>query len=99
MRELPAQGFVRYEISNFARAGFESRHNLGYWRNVPYLGVGAGAHGYADGVRWANESDTHAYISGIRADMSVRTPRGCGAYARERDGGVCLPCAAHGGGN
>lgn len=74
MRELPAQGFVRYEISNFARAGFESRHNLGYWRNVPYLGVGAGAHGYADGVRWANESDTHAYISGIRADMSVRTP-------------------------
>ena len=74
MRELPAQGFVRYEISNFARAGFESRHNLGYWRSVPYLGVGAGAHGYADGVRWANESDTHAYISGIRADMSVRTP-------------------------
>ena len=72
--ELPARGYRRYEISNFARAGFESRHNLGYWRSVPYLGVGAGAHGYADGVRWANESDTHAYISGIRADMSVRTP-------------------------
>jgi len=36
--------------------------------------VRAGAHGYAGGVRWVNESDTHAYISGIRADMSVRTP-------------------------
>lgn len=74
MRELPAQGFVRYEISNFARAGFESRHNLGYWRNVPYLGVGAGAHGYADGVRWGNETDTHAYIRGVRAGENVRIP-------------------------
>ena len=71
---LPACGYHRYEISNFARPGFESRHNLGYWRNVPYLGVGAAAHGYVDGVRWGNEADTRAYIRGIREGCSVRTP-------------------------
>ena len=42
--ELPRRGFRRYEISNFARPGFESRHNLGYGQDVPYLGVGAAAH-------------------------------------------------------
>ena len=74
MAELPARGYRRYEISNFARAGYESRHNLGYWRNIPYLGVGAAAHGYVDGVRWGNETDTRAYIRAIRAGASVRTP-------------------------
>ena len=74
MAELPARGYARYEISNFARAGYESRHNLGYWRNVPYLGVGAAAHGYVDGVRWANESNTRAYIRTMRAGGSVRIP-------------------------
>ena len=74
MEELPAHGYRRYEISNFARAGFESRHNLGYWRNVPYLGVGAAAHGYVDGERWRNESDTAAYIRAVRAGGRVRTP-------------------------
>lgn len=74
MEELPARGYARYEISNFARAGYESRHNLGYWRNVPYLGVGAAAHGYVDGVRWGNEPDTENYIRAIRAGASVRIP-------------------------
>ena len=74
MAELPARGYARYEISNFARQGFESRHNLGYWRNVPYLGVGAAAHGYVDGARWGNECDSAAYIRAIRAGRSVRTP-------------------------
>ncbi|MFC2729950.1 MAG: radical SAM family heme chaperone HemW [Centipeda sp. (in: firmicutes)] len=71
---LPARGYVRYEISNFARQGCESRHNLGYWRNVPYLGVGAAAHGYVDGVRWGNEPDTEKYIRAIQTGRSVRTP-------------------------
>ena len=57
---LPACGYHRYEISNFARPGFESRHNLGYWRNVPYLGVGAAAHGYVDGVLVAKADFTFA---------------------------------------
>ena len=74
MAELPAHGYRRYEISNFARAGYESRHNLGYWRNVPYLGVGAAAHGYIDGARWGNEPDTENYIRAIRAGAPVRTP-------------------------
>ena len=71
---LPARGYVRYEISNFARQGCESRHNLGYWRNVPYLGIGAAAHGYVDGVRWGNEPDTEKYIRAIQTGRSVRTP-------------------------
>ena len=71
---LPARGYARYEISNFARQGCESRHNLGYWRNVPYLGVGAAAHGYVDGVRWGNEPDTEKYILAVSAGRSVRTP-------------------------
>ena len=74
MAELPAHGYRRYEISNFARAGYESRHNLGYWQNVPYLGVGAAAHGYIDGVRWGNEMDTRRYIRAIRAGENVRIP-------------------------
>ena len=74
MAELPARGYRRYEISNFARAGYESRHNLGYWQNVPYLGVGAAAHGYIDGVRWGNETDARRYIRAIHAGESVRTP-------------------------
>ena len=74
MEELPARGYARYEISNFARAGYESLHNRGYWRNVPYLGVGAAAHGYVDGVRWGNVADAHAYTRAIRAGASVRTP-------------------------
>ena len=73
MAELPAHGYRRYEISNFARAGYESRHNLGYWQNVPYLGVGAAAHGYIDGVRWGNEMDTRRYIRAIRAGENVRS--------------------------
>lgn len=44
-------GFEQYEISNWSRVGYQARHNLQYWRNLPYLGVGAGAHGYAGGVR------------------------------------------------
>ena len=74
MEELPARGYARYEISNFARAGYESRHNRSYWRNVPYLGVGAAAHGYVDGVRWGNEPDTENYIRAIQTGRSVRTP-------------------------
>jgi len=45
-------GLLQYEISNWARPGAECRHNLQYWRNLPYLGVGAGAHGYAAGLRY-----------------------------------------------
>ncbi len=62
--ELLAQhGLLQYEISNWARPGWECRHNLQYWHNLPYLGVGAGAHGYADGVRYAIVRPIPRYIA------------------------------------
>lgn len=61
----------RYEVSNFARAGHESRHNTLYWTDRPYLGLGPSAHGYApDGSRWYNVADVVAYQD--RADPTER---------------------------
>lgn len=69
---LPAHGYARYEISNFAQPGYESRHNLSYWQDVPYLGVGAAAHSYLAGRRYANGTDIPSYIEAMRAGKSVR---------------------------
>ena len=69
---LPAAGYARYEISNFARPGFESRHNLGYWQDVPYLGVGAAAHSYLDGQRYENPRGIEEYLAALRADGRAR---------------------------
>jgi len=66
---LRREGYVQYEISNFARPGYESRHNLKYWRLVPYVGLGAGAHSF-DGIhRWANEGDARRYIELMRENQ------------------------------
>ena len=70
---LPAHGYERYEISNFAKLGFESRHNLGYWQDKPYLGLGAAAHSYLDGVRYENTKDIAAYIDAIEHGTLPRT--------------------------
>ena len=59
---LRAAGFEQYEISNWAQPGYTCRHNLQYWRNRPYLGVGAGAHGYATGIRTVNVLTPAGYI-------------------------------------
>ncbi len=61
---LKSMGLSRYEISNFAKEGFESRHNSGYWLDKEYIGLGAGAHSYCDGARYSNASDIHKYIKG-----------------------------------
>ena len=58
---LSKEGYVHYEISNFALPGFESRHNQGYWRLKPYLGLGAGAHSFDGCRRWANEAAPEVY--------------------------------------
>ncbi len=55
-------GFAQYEISNFSRAGFESKHNLVYWRNDEYFGFGVSAHRYVDGVRSANFRSLARYM-------------------------------------
>ena len=62
---LARTGYVQYEISNWARPGFECTHNLQYWRDLPYLGLGAGAHGYAAGRRYATVLHPAAYIARI----------------------------------
>ena len=80
--ELEAAGFTRYEISNWARPGFESRHNLAYWRCRPVYGAGAGAHSYAtDGAqawRWWNVARPREYIA------ACPTPRADGEELPER---------------
>ncbi|ANU25575.1 radical SAM family heme chaperone HemW [Planococcus versutus] len=63
MNEMDQHGLKQYEISNFARPGHESHHNLLYWNNVEYIGVGAGAHGYVDGVRYSNAGPLKKYMS------------------------------------
>ncbi|MDR3278186.1 MAG: radical SAM family heme chaperone HemW [Oscillospiraceae bacterium] len=64
-------GYRQYEISNFARRGFESRHNLKYWLGEEYLGFGPAAHSYIGGVRYSAASDTRRYIENIAAGNSV----------------------------
>jgi len=64
-------GIPRYEISNFARPGFESRHNLKYWKREPYLGFGSDAHSFDGTERWQNPESATEYVANPRA--TVRT--------------------------
>ncbi len=59
---LESQGFLQYEVSNFALPGYESRHNCRYWKCMAYLGIGPSAHSYTGGVRFAVKSDMQAFI-------------------------------------
>ncbi len=70
---LEKKGFVRYEVSNFAKEGFFCKHNLNYWENNPYLGLGASAVSYIDGVRKENIPDAKEYIGRVKAgkDLTV----------------------------
>lgn len=65
MNVLPANGFEHYEISNFAKDGFISKHNSSYWRGVPYLGLGPSAHSFNGKMRQWNVRSNAAYISRI----------------------------------
>lgn len=65
-RFLRDQGYTHYEISNFALPGHACRHNQGYWRLTPYLGLGPGAHSYSGKVRWGNET-LSAYLAKLAA--------------------------------
>src|SRR5947209_1043601 len=62
MERLDAAGYEQYEISNVARPGRRSRHNLKYWTDGDWLGFGCGAHSTRDGVRWKNVSSTEEYV-------------------------------------
>ena len=63
---LSSQGYRQYEISNFAKEGFASRHNLKYWTLGEYMGFGPGAHSDLGGARYAYEKDLEGYIRGVR---------------------------------
>jgi oxygen-independent coproporphyrinogen-3 oxidase len=63
VERLAGLGLERYEISNFARAGFESRHNLKYWKREPYLGFGADAHSFDGTLRWQNPESAADYAA------------------------------------
>ena len=60
---MAAQGYERYEISNYAKKGYECRHNTGYWTGVEYLGLGLGASSYTYGYRYHNTEDLQEYLS------------------------------------
>jgi len=67
---LDRAGFSLYEISNFARDGRRSRHNLKYWTDVPYAGFGLGATSYLDGARRTNRRDLDGYLADLEAGRS-----------------------------
>lgn len=73
MNRMHEQGFQQYEISNYAKPGFESRHNLVYWDNDYYYGFGAGAHGYLNGNRHSNIGPINKYIQTIKnGELPIR---------------------------
>jgi oxygen-independent coproporphyrinogen-3 oxidase len=68
---LEDAGHAGYEISNFAKPGRECRHNLNYWRQGGYVGLGVSAHSHISGRRWVNIDDITSYIGGIKAGGEV----------------------------
>jgi len=66
---LAAHGYHHYEISNWAKGGYECRHNLVYWHNLPYLGIGVAAHSYIHGHRLANTTDLDSYLNAFSSNL------------------------------
>ncbi|MBI2887911.1 MAG: radical SAM family heme chaperone HemW [Chloroflexi bacterium] len=90
---LEAAGYRQYEISNWARPGQECRHNLTYWRNQPYLGLGAGAHSCFGGYRFHNVLLPQEYMRRLRdKEQALRLRSGQGTGNEEMSGHIEL-CA------
>lgn len=86
-RLLSSGSWKRYEISNYARPGFECRHNMAYWTLAEYIGVGAGAASFAGGRRYVNETNMERYMSVMercRSELSYGTNRGAAAWEMRR---------------
>ena len=71
-RLLATAGYHRYEVSSWARSGFESRHNQSYWIRRPYLGLGPGAHSFDGSRRWGNEEDVSRWFDRVEAGALPR---------------------------
>lgn len=84
IERLSAAGLQQYEISNFARPGDESRHNLRYWQREEYFGFGMGAHSFAGRERYANTRDIRAYIDLSPAARDFHEELGPGEVRREQ---------------
>jgi putative oxygen-independent coproporphyrinogen III oxidase len=102
---LGAAGLDWYEVSNWARAGEECRHNLLYWSEGEYLGIGCAAHGHTDGRRWWNVRTPERYIAAVEAGTSAeageerlepapRAEEACALALRTRFGAPVAPRAA-----
>jgi len=88
-RHLVTSGYEYYEISNYARPGFRCLHNMVYWRNRPYVGLGAAATSYVDGRRWTNVADVEEYIRRLRrGDSPVETSERLPPEKRARETAV-----------
>jgi oxygen-independent coproporphyrinogen III oxidase len=77
VERLAAMGIARYEISNFARPGFESRHNLKYWKLEPYVGFGADAHSFDGVMRGQNPESIEEYILAARPAGLAEQAKAC----------------------
>ncbi|HLB24834.1 MAG TPA: radical SAM family heme chaperone HemW [Nitrospirota bacterium] len=83
---LEERGFRRYEISNFARPGYECRHNLGYWSSGEYAGFGAGAHSHIGGRRIMNVEDVRGYVGAVKSGgPAAASAEVIGGAERERE--------------
>jgi oxygen-independent coproporphyrinogen-3 oxidase len=83
LERMEGAGYQQYEISNVARAGHHSRHNLKYWADGEWLGLGAGAHSTRGSTRWKNISGTEEYVAAVTAGKPVSTEVRCRS-AQER---------------
>lgn len=83
---LAEHGYHRYEISNYAKKGFESRHNSGYWTGHPYLGFGIGAASFYAGCRWSHTRSMTSYLQALES-------AGASAGASAKSDGESLPSA------
>ena len=79
---LKSRGYHHYEISNFAKPGYECKHNINYWKNGDYLGIGASAASHIDGKRWENTTNIDEYICKCGSRTAFINP------ATARDGGT-----------
>ena len=71
-RFLAEKGYAQYEISNYARPGYACRHNIGYWDQTPYLGLGLGSSSYMEETRWKNTADMDTYLQQADRQQFVR---------------------------
>ena len=85
IERLESAGYEHYEISNFARPGYRSRHNSSYWHGVPYIGVGAAAHSYDIKTRSWNVADIRQYIEGMERGERISDEETLDEYTRYND--------------